>query len=261
MAFVHPPFRLAIMLAALLAGGCRAQTPAPPAPAAFAPGSTAVETPEPTVVYQDGPASPDGTGRFYMGREIARVMSHRGAAWLERPEREREERPEVVIDALRLRPQDVVADLGAGTGYFTFRSAPRVPRGRVYAVDIQPEMLTVVERRADAEGVPNVVSVLGTEQDPGLAPASVDVTLLVDSYHEFSYPAEMLAAIRRATRPGGRLVLVEYRAEDPDSPIRPLHTMTEAQVRREVEASGFRFVENVPGLPLQHILVFARGDG
>lgn len=261
MALSPSPFRLAFVLVALLAGGCRAQTPAPPPPAAFAPGSTSVARPEPAVVYEAGPASADGTGRFYMGREIARVMSHRGAAWLERPEREREERPDVVIDALRLRPNDVVADLGAGTGYFTFRIAPRVPRGRVYAVDIQPEMLTVVERRADAEGVPNVVSVLGSEQDPGLAPASVDVTLLVDSYHEFAYPAEMLAAIRRATRPGGRLVLVEYRAEDPDSPIRPLHTMTEAQARREVEAAGFRFVESVPGLPLQHILVFARDDG
>lgn len=248
-------FRLAYVLAALVAGGSRAQTPVPPA--ALAPGSPAA----PEVVYQEGPASADGTGRFYMGREIARVMSHRGAAWLERPEREREERPDVVIDALRLRPHDVVADLGAGTGYFTFRIAPRVPRGRVYAVDIQPEMLTVVERRADAEGVPNVISVLGTEQDPGLAPASVDVTLVVDSYHEFAYPAEMLAAIRRATRPGGRLVLVEYRAEDPDTPIRRLHTMTEAQARREVEAAGFRFVGNVAGLPLQHILVFVRDDG
>lgn len=249
--------RRALVLTVLAAGGCQAQTPAPP-PVSLAPAEPAAPTRP--IRYQEGPASADGTGRFYMGREIARVMSHRGAAWLERPEREREERPDVVIDALRLRPNDVVADLGAGTGYFTFRIAPRVPRGRVYAVDIQPEMLTVVERRADAEGVPNVVSVLGTEQDPGLSPASVDVTLLVDAYHEFSHPAEMLAAIYEATRPGGRLVLVEYRAEDPDIPIRPLHTMTEAQARAEVEASGFRFVENVPGLPLQHILVFTRDD-
>jgi len=258
MTSVPSRFRLVCAVTVLAAGGCRAQTPAPP-PASFAPVDSAAPQ-RSASLYEEGPPSADGTGRFYMGREIARVMSHRGAAWLERPEREREERPDVVIAALRLRPNDVVADLGAGTGYFTFRIAPRVPRGRVYAVDIQPEMLTVVERRADAEGVPNVVSVLGAVDDPGLAPSSVDVTLLVDSYHEFSHPAEMLAAIHAATRPGGRLVLVEYRAEDPDIPIRPLHTMTEAQVRREVEASGFRFVENVPGLPLQHILVFTR-DG
>ena len=249
--------RHSLLVLAVVAGGCRAQTTPAVPPASLAP----FDMPAPAVVYEDGAASADGTGRFFMGREIARVMSHRGSAWLERPEREREERPEVVVEALGLQPNDVVADLGAGTGYFTFRIAPRVPRGRVYAVDIQPEMLTVVERRADAEGVPNVVSVLGTEQDPGLAPASVDVTLLVDSYHEFSHPAEMLAAIHRATRPGGRLVLVEYRAEEPDIPIRPLHTMTEAQARLEVESAGFRFVENVPGLPLQHILVFEKIDG
>lgn len=252
--------RAPLALVLLLAVGCQAQTPrtAPPDPrTALAP------PPVPRgagsdIVYEDREPSADGTGRIYMGREIARVMSHRGAAWLERPEREREERPEVVIDALRLRPNDVVADLGAGTGYFTFRLAPRLPRGRVYAVDIQPEMLAAIERRADAEGVPNVISVLGSERDPGLADASVDVTLIVDAYHEFAYPAEMLAAIRRATRPGGRLVLVEYRGEDPDIPIRRLHTMTEAQARMEVEANGWRFVRNVPGLPLQHILVFER---
>ena len=257
---------LVLLLAA--APGCRAQTPAPAPRSALT-----LESQDSTrrlprldagvpasVVYEEREASSDGTGRFFMGREIARVMSHRGAAWLERADREREERPDIVVDALGLQPTDVVADLGAGTGYFTFRIAPRVPRGRVYAVDIQPEMLTVVERRADAEGVPNVATVLGTESDPSLPDASVDVTLLVDSYHEFAYPAEMLAAVWRATRPGGRLVLVEYRGEDPDVPIRRLHKMTEAQARREVEAAGFRFVENLDRLPQQHILVFERPE-
>lgn len=259
--------RAALVLLLAVAAGCRAQTPTPADPRqGFAPDTQALRSAPPlradadAVVYEEGEASPDGTGRYFMGREIARVMSHRGAAWLERPDREREERPDVVIGALGLQPSDVVADLGAGTGYFTFRIAPRLPRGRVYAVDIQPEMLTAVERRADAEGVPNVVTVLGTEQDPGLPDAAVDVSLLVDSYHEFSYPAEMLASVWRATKPGGRLVLVEYRGEDPDVPIRRLHKMTEAQVRREVEAAGFRFVENLERLPQQHILVFEKPE-
>jgi ubiquinone/menaquinone biosynthesis C-methylase UbiE len=193
-----------------------------------------------------------------MGREIAQVMSHRGAAWLEREDREREERPDVLIDALGLRPSDDVADLGAGTGYFTFRIAPLVPEGRVYAVDIQPEMLRIIETRAEAEGVGNVAPVWGTETSPRLGRQSVDLSLLVDAYHEFSHPREMLGAIYDATRPGGRLVLVEYRAGDPDVLIKPLHTMTEAQARLEVEASGFRFVENLDALPQQHVLVFER---
>ncbi len=215
-------------------------------------------TQEGAVAYEEGPASPDGTGRYYLGREIARVMSHRGAAWLERADREREERPEVLIDALGLEADDVVADLGAGTGYFTFRMAPLVPQGRVYAVDIQTEMLRIIEDRAETEGFDNVAPVLGTETGPGLRTQSTDLTLLVDAYHEFSHPAEMLASIYDATRPEGRLVLVEYRAEDPDVPIRRLHKMTEEQVRLEVEAAGFRFVENLDVLPQQHLLVFER---
>ena len=271
----RPPLPVRVLALILLAAaGCRAQTPERerPVPAPLVDdgqrdsvvGARALRArvrgmaQDGAVVYENGPASADGTGRYYMGREIARVMSHRGAAWLERPDREREERPSVLIDALGLSPDDVVADLGAGTGYFTFRIAPLVPDGRVYAVDIQPEMLRIVEDRAEAEGFDNVAPVLGRETSPGLRPASTDLTLLVDSYHEFSHPAEMLAGIFEATRPGGRLVLVEYRAEDPDVPIRRLHKMTEAQVRREVEASGFRFVENLDVLPQQHLLIFER---
>ena len=210
------------------------------------------------VDYVQGPASRDGTGRYYMGREIAQVMSHRGAAWLERPDREREERPERLVDALDLPPDAVVTDLGAGTGYFTFRIASRVPQGRVYAVDIQPEMLRILEDRMEAEGVTNVAPILGSTQGPGLRPRSTDLTLLVDAYHEFSHPREMLEAVYTSTRPGGRLVLVEYRAEDPDVPIKPLHKMTEAQARLEAEAAGFRFVENLDVLPQQHLLIFER---
>lgn len=272
----RPPMRVVafLSLAVWLAVGCRAQTPAPdPSPSEAA---DAVRQPAPRVApqrargfveqfpedralsYVEGPASPDGTGRFYLGREIARVMSHRGAAWLERPDREREERPERLLNALGLAPDAVVTDLGAGTGYFTFRLAPLVPQGRVYAVDIQPEMLRIIEDRAEAEGVRNVAPILGSETGPGLRPESTDLTLLVDAYHEFSRPREMLSAIYESTRPGGRLVLVEYRAEDPEVPIKRLHKMTETQARREVEAAGFTFVENVDVLPQQHLLVFQR---
>ena len=264
-------FRLALIaLAALVvAPGCQAQTS--PAPATLAPRTDSVAPPalpgasrpgalsaRAAAGYEDGEASADGTGRRYMGRDIARVMSHRGAAWLERDDRALEERPDILLRALDLPPDAVVADLGAGTGYFTFRLADAVPQGRVYAVDIQREMLAIVEARAESENVRNVEPVLGTESDPNLPAESVDVSLLVDSYHEFAYPREMLAALYAATRPGGRVVLVEYRAEDPDVPIRRLHKMTEAQVRREVEAAGFRFVENIDALPTQHLLVFER---
>ena len=272
--------RAPLLLALLaLATGCRAQnTPASeatstPAPLtrqaqradtpAFARPSASMSAASAAARYEDGPGTADGTGRRYMGREVARVMSHRGAAWLERDDRALEERPDILLRALDLAPDAVVADLGAGTGYFTFRLAAEVPQGRVYAVDIQREMLAIVEARADQEGVSNVEPVLGTESDPNLPDGAVDVSLLVDSYHEFAYPREMLAAVYRATRPGGRIVLVEYRAEDPNVPIRELHKMTEGQARREVEAAGFRFVENRDDLPQQHFLVFERprGDG
>ncbi|MEL6616141.1 MAG: class I SAM-dependent methyltransferase [Bacteroidota bacterium] len=245
--------------------GCSAQnspeaTPLAPTESTATP---AFPSPDPVpdgVFYEEGDASRDGTGKFYMGREIAKVMDHRGAAWLERPDRARQERPDLLVDALDLAPDAVVADLGAGTGYFTFRLAPLVPTGTVIAVDIQREMLQIVEGRAEVEGAINVETVMGTVTDPGLDPASVDLTLLVDTYHEFSHPREMLTAIRRATRPGGQLVLVEYRGEDPSIPIKRLHTMTEAQAVREVEANGWRFVENRDVLPQQHLLVFEKAE-
>ena len=245
-------FALALVLAQATPG-CGAETAEAvrPEPATQAEADT-------SGFYTYGNASRDGTGKVYLGREISQVMGHLGAAWLERPERERIELPERAVDSLRLAPDDVVADIGAGTGYFTFRIAERVPEGGVYAVDIQPEMLDIIDGRADAEGYGNVVAVQGTVDDPNLPDASVDVALIVDAYHEFSHPREMMEGLVRALVPGGRVVLIEYRGEDPSVPIKPLHKMTEAQVRRELEAAGLTWRSTGDFLPSQHFLVFEK---
>ena len=195
-----------------------------------------------------------------MGREISFVMGHQGAAWLERPEREREERTDLLVDKLPLEADDLIADIGAGTGYFSFRMAERVPDGKVLAVDIQREMLDIIEARK-ARGAPNNVEpVLGTEQDPNLPASSLDLVLIVDAYHEFSYPREMGEAIAEALVPGGRLVLIEYRGEDPSVPIKALHKMTEAQAKREMAAIGLEWERTESFLPQQHFLVFRRPE-
>ena len=204
--------------------------------------------------------SRDGIGKIYMGREISHVMGHLGAGWLERPEREREERTDLLVENLPLAPDDVIADIGAGTGYFSFRMAQRVPEGKVLAVDIQPEMLDIIEARKAETGLGNVTAVLGNERDPGLAECSVDLALLVDAYHEFSYPFEMGRAIARALKPGGKLVLIEYRGEDPRVPIKRLHKMTEQQSQTEMQAAGLSWVETLDVLPQQHFMVFQRDE-
>ncbi len=209
-------------------------------------------------VYQFRPASRDGIGKFYMGREISHVMGHLGAGWLERPEREREERTDLLIESLPVARDSVVADIGAGTGYFSFPIAERVSEGRVLAVDIQQEMLDIIESRKAQGGAANVEAVLGTEQDPGLPAASVDLILIVDAYHEFSHPREMGVAMASALKPGGQLVLIEYRGEDRAVPIKPLHKMTEQQARREMAAVGLKWVRTEGFLPQQHFLVFER---
>jgi ubiquinone/menaquinone biosynthesis C-methylase UbiE len=202
--------------------------------------------------------SADGTGKFYMGREIAHVMGHTGAGWLERPRREREERTDLLLKELKLDAADVVADVGAGSGYFTFRMASLVPQGKVLAVDIQPEMLDEIRSRMKKTGARNVVTVLGTVSDPRLPAGSLDVALFVDAYHEFSHPYEMMQNVAKALKPGGRVVLVEYRAEDPDVPIKPRHKMTEAQAVKEMAAVGLEFTANVKSLPQQHLLIFRK---
>ena len=201
---------------------------------------------------------PDGIGKFYFGREIAHVMGHQAAAWLERADRDETELPQRVVEEMKLAPSDVVADVGAGTGYFSFRLARAVPQGSVYAVDIQPEMLAIIEQRKTQQKVTNVVSVLGTESNTKLPAASVDVALLVDAYHEFAFPREMMDSIVRSLKPGGRVVLIEYRAEDPTVPIKAVHKMTVDQAKKELTAAGLKFKETKEFLPLQHFIVFER---
>jgi ubiquinone/menaquinone biosynthesis C-methylase UbiE len=202
---------------------------------------------------------PDGIGTFYQGREIAHVMGHQGADWLERPEREEEERPALLMAALKLKPGDVAADIGAGTGYYTRRLAQAVgTNGVVYAVEIQQEMLDILTNKLAEVNIHNVKPALGTTSDPKLPAASVDLILMVDVYHEFDHPYEMAEAMARALKPGGRMVFVEFRGEDPAVPIKPLHKMTEAQVRGEMAAFPLKWVETIEALPRQHIIIFRK---
>jgi len=249
---------LAWIAAALLGGMvplAAAQQPvATPAPVrAGTPAAPAAER------YTATLASPDGIGRRYMGREISQVMGWQGAAWLEREEREKEERTDVLLRLLDLRPGQVVADIGAGTGYLSRRMARAVaPSGRVLAVDVQPEMVALLERSARREGIANIEPSLGTETDVRLPPGSVDLAIMVDVYHELSRPHEVLASLVRALKPGGRVVFVEYRAEDPAVPIKTLHKMSEAQIRREAEVQALTWERTAPGLPWQHVVVFRK---
>ncbi len=204
------------------------------------------------------PSSADGTGKYYKGRDIAQVMGHLGADWLERPGRQEEEGTSLLIKAMNLKENDVVADIGAGTGYFTFRMSTQVPQGKVLAVDIQPEMLSMIQDKMQRENITNIQTIRGTEQNPNLPADSIDWVLLVDAYHEFSYPKEMMTGIVRSLKPDGKVALVEYRAEDPAIPIKPRHKMTEAQAVKEMEAVGLKLVENKSMLPQQHLMVFSK---
>ncbi len=193
-----------------------------------------------------------------MGREIAHVMGHLGASWLERPEREQEERTDLLLKALSLKPTDVVADIGAGTGFLTFQIAPKLPQGKVLAVDIQPEMITYLNQGKAKRKMPNVTPILSTESDPKLDAKSIDMAIMIDAYHEFSYPREMIQHLVAALKPGGRIVLVEYRAEDPNVPIKELHKLSVAQATKEMKAVGLKLLKNDDRLPQQHIMFFGR---
>ncbi len=200
------------------------------------------------------PVDPPGT---YMGRALATPMSYQGADWLERDDRETTEKPEHVLDVLGIREGQTIADVGAGSGYFTVRLAKRVgPRGRVLASDLQPEMLAMLKKKTDSLKLTNVVPILSSESDAKLPKGEVDLVLMVDVYHELPKPAETLAQVRASLRTGGRLALVEYRGEDPEVPIKPEHKMTLAQIKRELGANGFVFGSSDESLPQQRIVVF-----
>ncbi len=210
--------------------------------------------------YQQGQASRDGIGKFYLGREISHVMGHTAIHWLERPEREAEEATNQVMETLaqELKPHEVVVDVGSGSGYYSFRLAQLVPKGRVIGIDIQPEMVAHLAHKAQQLGVANVESHLGKVDAVELPPESVDAVLMVDSYHEFSHPNEMMQSIVHALRPGGRIYLLEYRAEDPAVPIKPLHKMSEAQCIKEMAEVGLSHLHTRHHLPWQHFMVFGK---
>jgi ubiquinone/menaquinone biosynthesis C-methylase UbiE len=199
------------------------------------------------------------SSKTYKGRTIAPVMSAAGADWLTREDREKYEQPDKVLDALNICEGMTVADVGAGVGYFSLRLAMRVAgKGRVLAVDVQPEMLALLKKNGDREKLLNIDLILGTPTDPHLPENSVDLALLVDVYHEFEHPEEMMRGIRNSLKTGGRLVLVEYRGEDPEVPIKPEHKMTVKQVLDEIEPMGFRLKDKLDFLPWQHILIFIK---
>lgn len=202
---------------------------------------------------------PPGT---YMGRPIADVMGFQGADWLFRDTREAEEQPEAMLDALKIKPGQTVADVGAGAGFTSLRLSRRVgPTGTVLATDVQPQMLSMLAANAKQAGVTNIKPIRATQTDARLPEGKVDLALMVDVYHECSDPEAMLVGLRKALKPGGRLVLVEFRGEDPEVPIKPEHKMTLAQVRRELEPQGYRFIESFEFLPWQHIIVFEKPAG
>jgi len=197
----------------------------------------------------------------YLGRRIAQTMHWTGAEWLIRETREKEEHPAIVMKQLSLKPGMTAADIGCGNGFYTLRLAEAVaPGGKAYGVEVQPQYFPMLKRRAAAKNIQNIETVLGTLVDPKLPAGSCDVILLADVYHEFSHPRRMLAAIRRALKPTGYVVLLEFRAEDPAVPIKPLHKMSKDQVNRELTANGFRLAKQFDGLPWQHMMFFMRDD-
>ena len=236
---------LPFLLLLPLLSGCRAQQ-----------NKSAEEEASP---YTYASPSQNGTGKFYLGREISYVMGHLAASWLERPEREREENVSQAIKNMKIKPDERIADIGAGSGYYAFRMAEQAPAGKVYAVDLQPEMLAIMDRKIRQEGIENVELVKGSETSPNLEENSVDLVIMGDVYHELSHPREVMQEIVKALKPKGRFVLLEYRMEDPTVPIKLLHKMSETQAVREMKSVGLRLRENIANLPWQHCMVFVKG--
>ena len=238
---MKPLYTLLLLAALLSLGSCQAQEK---------------QTKDKTYTLKSG--DPNGIGKWYMGREIAHVMGYQGMAWLERSEREQEEETAQLIENMQIQADDVIADIGAVSGYHVFKIAPLTSSGKVYAVDIQQEMLDAIADKQEALDVENIERIKGEEQSTNLPTNSVDKVLMVDVYHEFSYPKEMLASIHSALKSKGKIFLIEYRMEDPKVPIKRLHKMSEKQAVKEFEANGFLLVENIDNLPWQHCLVFEK---
>ncbi len=215
-------------------------------------------SPKETYTLKKG--DPNGTGKWYMGREIAYVMGFQGMDWLERREREAEENTTTLLQNMVIENSDVIADIGAGSGYHVFKMAPIANKGLIYAVDIQDEMLLAMEYRKSKGNVQNVKVIKGSEKSINLPENSVDKVLLVDVYHEFSHPSEMIASIKKAMRTDGKLYLIEYRGEDGSVPIKKVHKMTETQAVKEMEAAGLKLEQNISNLPWQHCMIFIKDN-
>lgn len=209
-------------------------------------------------VYTFKDPSSGGTGKVYMGREIAQLMSFQGKDWLERDSRPKEENTALAISNLPVSLNSVVADIGAGTGYYTFRIAEKVPEGKVYAVEVQEAAVQYLKERAKQLNVDNVESIQGGEKSPNLPENALDLVIMVDVYHELLYPQEMLMAIKRSLKSNGKLLLIEYRGEDPKLGIKKLHKMTVQQIEKELGSNGFRLAENGQFMNIQHFLVFEK---
>ncbi|MDX1761122.1 MAG: methyltransferase domain-containing protein [Christiangramia sp.] len=206
--------------------------------------------------YKTG--DPNGIGKWYLGREISHVMGYQGIIWLERQERQKEENTTRLLANMDIQPDDVIADIGAGSGYHVFKMAPQVPEGEIYAVDIQPEMLQAMrikKKKLDAE---NVKLIKGAEETVNLPADKMDKVLMVDVYHEFEYPVEMMASIKKSLKDNGEVFLIEYRGEDKQVPIKELHKMTEKQAVKEMNAAGFKLKRNITNLPWQHCMIFVK---
>lgn len=218
-------------------------------------GSSVTSTAE---TYSFSAPSRDGIGKYYLDREISHVMGHLGASWLERAEREREENVSQAIQNMQLQPNEIIADIGAGSGYYTFRMAQKVPEGKVLAVDLQPEMLDIMRQKIKKNKIKNVQLIQGQESNPNLPKNAIDMAMMVDVYHELSYPKEMMQEIVSALKPNGRFILLEYRMEDPKVPIKRLHKMSLKQAVKEMKAVGLKLQENIENLPWQHCMVFVK---
>jgi precorrin-6B methylase 2 len=209
-------------------------------------------------LYEFKSGSYNGIGKWYLGREIAHVMGFQGMEWLERPEREKEENITLLLKNMTIKPDDVIADIGAGSGYHVFKIAAQIQEGKVYAVDIQPEMLNAIKIKKKKLGIENIELIKGQERSANLPENIIDKILMVDVYHEFKYPVSMIRSMSMALKKNGELYLLEYRLEDPKIPIKTIHKMNESQAVKEFEANGFKLKQNIDNLPWQHCMVFVK---